>query len=130
VDYGVSVYGETIARITDTAATTIITNSEDRPSDPIVGLIPELHGRVVYPRPDPIELVSMRFDLSASDITAIDERNKFVHFLGYIDYQDVFGISRRTKRSFFWRITEERSRAGLRVAYWEETGGKEHNYET
>ncbi len=71
-----------------------------------------------------------KMNLEQPDIDAIDAGKKFIHFRGFIRYDDVFGTERMTRFRRAWEVSNARNPDGTRSAHWSKRGSPKDNSET
>jgi hypothetical protein len=71
-----------------------------------------------------------KMDLEQPDIEAIDAGKKFIHFRGFVRYEDVFGTERSTRFRRVWEVSNVRNPDGTRSAHWGKRGSPKDNSET
>src|ERR1019366_5063188 len=131
--YKVTLYGATEAYLTSSCARAEIMDSLEPPDDakwwPAMS-IPQ----VISPNNRVVEAVVHgifpRMDLEPPDIEAIDAGKKFIHFRGFIRYEDVFGTERSTRFLRVWEVSNVRNPDGTRSARWSKRGSPKDNSET
>jgi hypothetical protein len=131
--YKVTLYGATEAYLTSSCARAEIMDSLEPPDDakwwPAMS-IPQ----VISPNNRVVEAVVHgifpRMDLQPPDIEAIDAGKKFIHFRGFIRYEDVFGTERSTRFLRVWELAKVRNPDGTRAAHWSKRGSPKDNSET
>ncbi len=65
------------------------------------------------------------------DWNAINDRRKFVHFYGKVNYRDLFSEEdRETGFHYVWWIDSQRLADGSTFGRWLERGGEKENYQT
>ncbi len=131
--YKVTHSGATEAYITSSCARAEITDSPEPVDDPQwwpAMSIPQ----VVTPNDREIEVqlgeLFPRQTLEQADIEAIDGGKKFIHFRGFIRYNDVFGTERATRFRRVWEVSKVRNPDGTRSGRWIKRGGPKDNSET
>jgi len=71
-----------------------------------------------------------KLTLEKPDIDAIEMGKKFIHFRGFIRYNDVFGTERWTRFRRVWEVSNVRNPDGTFSARWGKCGGPKDNSET
>ena len=133
LQYKVTHSGATEAYITSSCARAEITDSPEpgddaqwRPAMSIPQIITpndrviEAHVQDIFPKST----------LAQSDIEAIDTGKHFIHFRGFIRYNDVFGTERSTTFRRVWEVSKVPNPDGTRSARWNKRGGPKDNSET
>jgi hypothetical protein len=77
-----------------------------------------------------VQEIFPKLTLEQPDIEAIDRGEKFIHFRGFIRYNDVFGTERSTRFRRVWEVSKVRNPDGTRSARWNKRGGPKDNSET
>jgi hypothetical protein len=131
--YRVTLHGATEAYVTSSCARAEIMDSLEPPDDakwwPAMS-IPQVIGpnnRVVEAA---VQGIFPKMDLEQPDIDAIDAGKKFIHFRGFIRYEDVFGTERSTRFRRVWEVSNVRNPDGTRSAHWGKRGSPKDNSET
>ncbi|MGA3318408.1 MAG: hypothetical protein ABSC64_18470 [Candidatus Korobacteraceae bacterium] len=131
--YKVTLHGATEAYVTSSCARAEIMDSLEPPDDakwwPAMS-IPQVIGpnnRVVEAA---VQGIFPKMDLEQPDIDAIDAGKKFIHFRGFIRYEDVFGTERSTRFRRVWEVSNVRNPDGTRSAHWGKRGSPKDNSET
>jgi hypothetical protein len=130
--YKVTHSGATEAYITSSCARAEITDSPEPGDDahwwPAMS-IPQIitpNDRVIEAY---VEDIFPKPTLEQPDIEAIDAGKKFIHFRGFIRYNDVFGTERSTRFRRVWEVSKVRNPDGTRSARWSRRGGPKDNSE-
>lgn len=131
--YKVVLYGSTEAYITGSCARAEITNSPDAAHEahwwPAM-TIPQ----VITPTDKVIEAevqgIFPALTLSQEDVDAVEGGQKFIHFRGFIKYDDVFGTERLTRFHRVWELSSVRNPDGSRSGRWSKRGTVKDNSET
>jgi hypothetical protein len=131
--YKVTLYGATEAYIASSCARAEIMDSLEPPDDakwwPAMSIPP-----VIGPNNRVVEAVVQgifpKMDLEQPDIEAIDAGKKFIHFRGFVRYEDVFGTERSTRFRRVWEVSNVRNPDGTRSAHWGKRGSPKDNSET
>jgi hypothetical protein len=133
LQYRVMHYGATEAYITSSCARAEITDSPEPVDDahwfPAMS-IPQIispNDRVIEAQ---VQGIFPKMTLEQEDIDAIDAGKKFIHFRGFIRYDDVFGTERATRFRRMWEVSKVRNPDGTRSARWAKRGGPKDNSET
>ena len=131
--YKVTLHGATEAYITSSCARAEIMDSLEPPDDakwwPAMS-IPQVispNNRVLE---GTVEGIFPKMNLEQPDIEAIDAGKKFIHFRGFIRYEDVFGTERSTRFRRVWELSKVRNPDGTRSAHWGKRGSPKDNSET
>ena len=131
--YKVALHGATEAYITSSCARAEIMDSLEPPDDakwwPAMS-IPQVispNNRVLE---GTVEGIFPKMNLEQPDIEAIDAGKKFIHFRGFIRYEDVFGTERSTRFRRVWELSKVRNPDGTRPAHWGKRGSPKDNSET
>jgi hypothetical protein len=130
--YKVTHYGASEAYITSSCARAELMDSLEPPRDdaqwwPAMN-IPQIispSDRVLEAQ---VEGIFPRMTLEQADIEAIEAGKKFIHFRGFIRYDDVFGTERMTRFRRVWEVS--RNPDGTRSAHWSKRGSPKDNSET
>jgi hypothetical protein len=77
-----------------------------------------------------VEGIFPRMNLEQADIDAIDAGKRFIHFRGFIRYEDVFGTERSMRFLRVWELARVRNPDGTRSAHWSKHGSPKDNSET
>jgi hypothetical protein len=133
LNYNVTHSGATEAYITSSCARAEITDSPELGDDaqwrPAMS-IPQ----IITPNDRVIEAyvqdIFPKSTLEQPDVEAIDTGKKFIHFRGFIRYNDVFGTERSTTFRRVWEVSKVRNPDGTRTARWSKRGGPKDNSET
>lgn len=131
--YRVTLYGSTEAYITSSCARAELTDSsepiEDKQWYPAMS-IPQ----VITPEHRTVEGcvqgIFPRMSLEQADIDAIDAGKKFIHFRGFVKYNDVFGTERWARFRRVWELSQARNADGSRSGHWGKRGGSKDNSES
>jgi len=133
IRYKVTLYGATEAYISSSCARVEITDSQEGGDDgqwwPAMS-VPQVitpDGRVQEAQ---VQGVFPKASLEQSDIDAIDAGKKFIHFRGFVKYNDVFGAERWTRCRRMWELSILRNPDGTRSGHWSKRGGSKDNSET
>ena len=107
-----TLYGSTEAYITSSCARAELTDSSEPTDDPhwypamsIPQVITPEH-RVVEGQ---VQGIFPRMSLEQADIEAIDAGKKFIHFRGFVKYNDVFGTERWARFRRVWELSQARN---------------------
>jgi len=131
--YHVTLYGSTEAYITSSCARAELADSsepvEDKQWYPAMG-IPQ----VITPEHRTVEGcvqgIFPRMSLEQADIDAIEAGKKFIHFRGFVKYNDVFGTERWARFRRVWELSQARNADGTRSGHWGKRGGSKDNSES
>ncbi len=131
--YRVTLYGSTEAYITGSCARAELTDSpeplEDKQWYPAMS-IPQ----VITPEHRMVEGcvqgIFPRMSLEQADIDAIDAGKKFIHFRGFVKYNDVFGTERWARFRRVWELSQVRNPDGTRSGHWGKRGSAKDNAES
>lgn len=131
--YKITHYGTTEAYITGSCARAEITGSTDPHDDghwwPAMS-IPQ----VITPNEKVIEAevhgIFPTLTLDQAEVDAIDAGQRFIHFRGFVRYNDVFGTERLTRIRRVWQLAKLRNPDGSRSGHWNKTGSAKDNSET
>ncbi len=133
LSYKVMLYGATEAYISGSCARAEVTDSPEAVDDghwwPAM-TIPQVitpNDRVVEAQ---VQGIFPKLTLEQSDIDAIDAGKKFIHFRGFIKYNDVFGAERTTRFRRMWELSKVRNADGTRSGHWSKRGSQKDNSET
>ncbi len=133
LSYRVTLYGSTEAYITSSCARAELTDSPEPIDDPhwypamnIPQVVTPEH-RVVEGN---VQGIFPRMSLEQSDIDAIDAGKKFIHFRGFVKYNDVFGAERWARFRRVWELSQARNADGSRSGHWGKRGGPKDNSES
>ncbi|MFI5116138.1 MAG: hypothetical protein ACHP8B_05500 [Terriglobales bacterium] len=130
--YKVSLHGATEAYISSSCARAEIMDSLEPPDDakwwPAMS-IPQVIGPNNRAVEAAVQGIFPKMDLEQPDIEAIDAGKKFIHFRGFIRYEDVFGTERSTRFLRVWEVSKVRP-DGTRSAHWGKRGSPKDNSET
>jgi hypothetical protein len=133
VTYRVTLYGATEAYISGSCARVEITDSPDPGEDaqwwPAM-TVPQVITADNRVQEAPVQGVFPKSTLEPSDIDAIDAGRKFIHFRGFIKYNDVFGAERWTRCRRMWEMSMLRNPDGSRSGHWSKRGSSKDNSET
>lgn len=133
VTYRVTLYGSTEAYITSSCARVEITDSPEPRDDgqwyPAM-TIPQVITPDNRVQEAPVQGIFPKSNLEQSDIDAIDAGKKFIHFRGFVKYNDVFGAERWTRCRRMWEFAMLRNPDGSRSGHWSKRGGTKDNSET
>jgi hypothetical protein len=77
-----------------------------------------------------VEGIYPKMNLEQADIDALDAGKKFIHFRGFIRYDDVFGTERMTRFRRAWELSSARNPDGTRSGHWSKRGSPKDNSET
>ena len=131
--YIVRLHGSTEAYVTSSCARAELTDSPEPAEDkhwwPAMS-IPQVvtpENRVVEGQ---VQGVFPRMSLDQDDVAAIDAGKKFIHFRGFIKYNDVFGVERSARFRRVWEVSQVRNPDGTRSGHWAKRGGAKDNSET
>ncbi len=131
--YKVTLYGATEAYLTSSCARAEIMDSLEPPDDakwwPAMS-IPQVIGPNNRMVEGVVQGIFPKMDLQPPDIEAIDAGKKFIHFRGFIRYEDVFGAERSTRFLRVWELAKVRNPDGTRSAHWSKRGSPKDNSET
>ncbi len=131
--YKVMLFGSTEAYVTSSCARAELTDSpepsEDRHWFPAMNI-----AQVITPDKRLIEGeaqgVFPKMNLEQTDIDSIDAGKKFLHFRGFIRYNDVFGAERWARFRRVWELSQVRNPDGTRSGHWSKRGAPKDNSET
>ncbi len=131
--YRVTLYGSTEAYVTSSCARAELTDSSEPVDDP--HWYPAMNiPQVVTPEhrtvDGNVQGIFPRMSLEQSDIDAIDAGKKFIHFRGFIKYNDVFGTERWARFRRVWEMSQARNADGTRSGHWGKRGGTKDNSES
>jgi len=133
VSYKVTLYGATEAYISGSCARVEISDSPDPADDgqwwPAMS-IPQVITPDNRVQDAQVQGVFPKSTLEQSEIDAIESGKKFVHFRGFIKYNDVFGAERWTRCRRMWELSMLRNPDGSRSGHWSKRGGAKDNSET
>lgn len=131
--YRVTLYGSTEAYVTGSCARAELTDSsepgEDKHWFPAMSIpqviapdnrVIEAEARGVYPR----------LSLDEAEIDALNAGRKFIHFRGFVKYNDVFGTERWARFRRVWELSPLKLADGSRPGHWSKRGGSKDNAET
>jgi hypothetical protein len=133
LNYKVTLYGSTEAYVTSSCARAEVTESPEPLDDPHwfpAMAIPQVitpENRVVE---GCVQGVFPRMRLEQSDIEAIEAGKKFIHFRGFVKYNDVFGTERWARFRRVWDLSPARNTDGTRSGHWGKRGGVKDNSES
>jgi hypothetical protein len=71
-----------------------------------------------------------KISLAQSDLDAIDAGKKFIHFRGFVKYNDVFGAERYARFRRVWELSPVRNPDGSRSGHWSRRGSAKDNSES
>ena len=133
LNYRVSLFGSTEAYVTSSCARAELTDSPEAVDDPhwfpamnipqVVTpdhRVAEGHAQGIFPR----------MTLEQADIDAIEAGKKFIHFRGFVKYNDVFGTERWSRFRRMWELSAVRNADGTRSGHWSKRGGPKDNSES
>ena len=131
--YKVTHYGATEAYITGSCARAEITAAPE--PTPEAQWWPAMSiPQVITPNEKVIEAevqgIFPTLTLDQAEVDAIDAGQRFLHFRGYIRYNDVFGTERVTRFRRVWQLAKLRNPDGSRSGHWSKTGSAKDNSET
>ncbi len=133
VSYKVTLYGATEAYISSSCARVEITDSSEPGDDgqwwPAMS-IPQVITPDHRVQEAQVQGVFPKSTLEPSDIDAIDAGRKFIHFRGFVKYDDVFGAERWTRCRRTWELAMLRNPDGTRSGHWSKRGSAKDNSET
>ena len=133
VGYKVTLHGATEAYVTSSCARVEITDSSEPGDDgqwyPAMS-IPQVITPDNRVQEAQVQGVFPKSNLEQSDIAAIDAGKKFIHFRGFVKYNDVFGAERWTRCRRMWEFAMLRNPDGSRSGHWSKRGGAKDNSET
>jgi hypothetical protein len=131
--YTVRLHGSTEAYVTSSCARAELTEAAEPAEDkhwwPAM-TIPQVitpENRVIDSQ---VQGIFPRMSLDQDDIAAIDASKKFIHFRGFIKYNDVFGVERTARFRRVWEVSQVRNPDGSRSGHWAKRGGTKDNSET
>jgi hypothetical protein len=131
--YTVRLHGSTEAYISGSCARAELSDSPEPAEDkhwwPAMS-IPQVitpENRVVEGQ---VQGIFPRMSLDQDDVAAIDASKKFIHFRGFIKYNDVFGVERSARFRRVWEVSQVRNPDGTRSGHWAKRGGAKDNSET
>ncbi len=131
--YKVTLHGATEAYITSSCARAEIIDSLEPPDDakwwPAMS-IPQVISPANRVVDGIVEGIFPKMNLEQPDIDAIDAGKKFIHFRGFIRYEDVFGTERASRFLRVWEVSKVRNPDGTRSAHWGKRGSPKDNSET
>lgn len=131
--YHVTLYGSTEAYITGSCARAELTDSpepgEDKHWWPAMN-IPQVITPDNRAAEGQVQGIFPRMALEQADIEAIDLGKKFIHFRGFVKYNDVFGTERWSRFRRVWELSPVRNADGTRSGHWSKRGGTKDNAET
>jgi hypothetical protein len=132
VEYIVRLHGTTEARILDSGAEVVLTDSA-APA-PIGSMLPMSLPEVMTPSDGVVKRPAffVRFRLEDTEIDSIHARKAFVHFRGFIKYRDIFDRERETKFQYLWTVTDLATpgKPERPLSYWAKSGTATDNAET
>ena len=133
MEYKVTLYGSTEAYVTSSCARVEITDSPEPAEDahwwPAMSIpqvitpdnrMQQAQVQGIFPKPT----------LEQTDIDAINAGKKFIHFRGFVKYNDVFGAERWTRCRRMWELSALRNPDGTRSGHWSKRGSAKDNSET
>jgi hypothetical protein len=133
IHYRVTLYGSTEAYITSSCARAELIDSPEAMDDPhwfpamsIPQVITPEH-RVAEGQ---VQGVFPRMSVDQAEIDAIDAGKKFIHFRGFVKYNDVFGTERWARFRRMWELSAVRNSDGTRSGHWTKRGGAKDNSES
>ena len=133
VEYKVTLYGGTEAYVTSSCARVEITDSPEPAEDahwwPAM-TIPQVITPDNRMQQAQVQGVFPKPVLEQADIEAIDAGRKFIHFRGFVKYNDVFGAERWTRCRRMWELSKLRNPDGTRSGHWSKRGSAKDNSET
>lgn len=133
VRYKVMLYGATEAYISSSCARVEITDSPEAGDDgqwwPAMS-VPQVITPDARIQEAPVQGVFPKATLEQSDVDAIEAGKKFIHFRGFVKYNDVFGAERWTRCRRMWELSILRNPDGTRSGHWSKRGGAKDNSET
>jgi hypothetical protein len=133
VTYRVTLHGATEAYITSSCARVEIADSPEPKDDgqwwPAMS-IPQVITPDNRTQEAQVQGIFPRSNLDQSDIDAIDAGKRFIHFRGFVKYNDVFGAERWTRCRRVWELAMLRNPDGSRSGHWSKRGGAKDNSET
>lgn len=133
VQFKVTLHGATEAYISSSCARVEIADSPEPADDgqwwPAMN-IPQVITPDNRVQEGLVQGVFPRSTLEQSDIDAIDAGKKFIHFRGFIKYNNVFGAERWTRCRRMWELSKLRNPDGSRSGHWSKRGGAKDNSET
>ena len=133
VTYRVTLHGATEAYITSSCARVEIADSPEPKDDgqwwPAMS-IPQVITPENRVQEAQVQGIFPRSNLDQSDIDAIDAGKRFIHFRGFVKYNDVFGAERSTRCRRVWELSPLRSPDGSRSGHWSKRGSPKDNSET
>jgi hypothetical protein len=131
--YRVTLYGSTEAYVTSSCARAELTDSSEPIDDPhwypamsIPQVITPEHRTVE----GHVQGIFPRMSLEQADIDAVDAGKKFIHFRGFVKYNDVFGTERWARFRRVWELSAVRNPDGTRSGHWSKRGGPKDNSES
>lgn len=133
VSYKVTLYGATEAYISGSCARVEISNSPEPGDDgqwyPAMS-IPQVITPDNRVQEAQVQGVFPKSTLEQAEIDAIASGKKFIHFRGFIKYNDVFGAERWTRCRRMWELSMLRNPDGSRSGHWSKRGSAKDNAET
>lgn len=131
--YHVTLYGSTEAYVTSSCARAELTDSAEPVDDP--HWFPAMNiAQVITPdkrvAEGHVQGVFPRMSLDQAEIDAIDAGKKFIHFRGFVKYNDVFGTEHWARFRRVWELSAVRNQDGTRSGHWSKRGGTKDNSET
>lgn len=133
VTYRVTLHGATEAYVTSSCARVEIADSPEPKDDgqwwPAMS-IPQVITPENRVQEAQVQGIFPRSNLDQSDIDAIDAGKRFIHFRGFVKYNDVFGAERSTRCRRVWELSPLRSPDGSRSGHWSKRGTPKDNSET
>ena len=133
VAYRVTLHGATEAYVTSSCARVEIVDSPEPKDDgqwwPAMS-IPQVITPENRVQEVQVQGIFPRSNLDQSDIDAIDAGKRFIHFRGFVKYNDVFGAERWTRCRRVWELAALRNPDGSRSGHWSKRGSPKENSET
>ncbi len=131
--YRVTLYGSTEAYVTSSCARAELTDSPEPVDDP--HWYPAMNiPQVITPEHRVVEGqtqgVFPKMTLDQADLDAVDASKKFIHFRGFVKYNDVFGTERWVRFRRVWELSAVRNADGSRSGHWSKRGGPKDNSES
>jgi hypothetical protein len=133
VEYTVHFFGMTNAFVRETQAIAFVSNSDERETGGVrLSIrIPDVITPASPPQMDCSTFPQPNMTLEQATIEKIEHRQAFIHFYGFIKYDDAFGQSQETTFRWLWTVTDMPSvSGGGPFSYWKEYGGAEDNRTT
>jgi hypothetical protein len=132
VEFSVHLHGPTEARILDSGAEVVTSNSAEPP--PTGYMSPISLGEVMISTNAVVQKSAYfeGFRLDDAETGRIQDRKRFVHFRGFIRYKDVFERERETVFQYLWNVTDLNvpGQPEKRFAFWSKVGTSSDNAET